>query len=174
MRTTCGQLRTGFFGSVRVHMGQIRGESMAKENLTERIGFRLRGEEFKQVVRLAAGKDVSPDDWCREVVREKLATVQAQASRSPVSSTAPVPADWAGNPSQQGPLITGAELVIFRESVRLRWLLQEFLNCCARETLTSETARHLVQEANRADGPVDDLAKKLLVNYGILKSKPTN
>jgi hypothetical protein len=147
---------------------------MAKENLTERIGFRLRGEEFKQVARLAAGKDVSPDDWCREIVREKLAAMHAQVSRSPASSTAPVPADRAGNQSQEGPLITGPELMIFRESIRLRWLLQEFLNCCAGETLTSETARHLVQQANRADGPVDDLAKKLLINYGILKPKLTN
>jgi len=155
-------------------MGQIGGESVAKENLTERIGFRLRGEEFKQVVRLAAGKDVSPDDWCREVVREKLAAIQAQASRTPASSTASVSVDRAGTQSQDGPPITGSELMIFRESVRLRWLLQEFLNCCAKETLTSETARHLVQQANRADGPADDLAKKLLINYGILKSKPTN
>jgi hypothetical protein len=147
---------------------------MAKENLTERIGFRLRGEEFKQVARLAAGKDVSPDDWCREVVREKLAAIHAQASRSPASSAASEPGDRAGNRSQEGPPITGAELMIFRESVRLRWLLQEFLNCCAKETLTSETARHLVQQANRGDGPVDDLAKKLLMNYGILKSKPTD
>jgi len=147
---------------------------MAKENLTERIGFRLRGEEFKQVVRLAAGKDVSPDDWCREVVREKLAAIHAQVSRSPANSTASVPVDRGGNQSQEGPPITGPELMIFRESVRLRWLLQEFLNCCAKETLTSETARHLVQQANRADGPADDLAKKLLINYGILKSKPTN
>jgi hypothetical protein len=70
--------------------------------------------------------------------------------------------------------MTSAEFVLFLESVRLRWLLQEFLSCCARETLTSEAARYLVEQANRPDGPAGDLAKKLLASYGVLKPKPAN
>lgn len=147
---------------------------MAKEKLTERVGFRLRGEEFKQIVRVATGKDLSPDDWCREVVREKLATIRAQASGVSASSPAPAPADRAGNQTQEELPVRKVEFALVRESIRVRWLLQEFLSYCARETLTPEACRRLIDQVNKPDRSVDELAKKFLVAYGIWKPGPTD
>jgi hypothetical protein len=147
---------------------------MAKENLTERIGFRLRGEEFKQVVRLATGKDVSPDDWCREAVREKLAAIRAEASRVPASSMAPVSADRAGSQAQGSNPMTPGEVVLFLELTRLRWLFQEFVSCLGRDALTPEACRLLHDQANKPDGPVTELAKKWMRIYRVRESRPTN
>ena len=147
---------------------------MAKKKLTKKVGFRMEDEEFRLAQRLAAGKDLSPGDWCRQVVREKLAAICAQASRAPSSSMATVPADGAGNQSQGLQVMTGPELVLFFESVRFRWLLQEFLDYWGRGELTPKVCRFLIDQTNRANGPATELARKLLAIYAGSERKPTN
>lgn len=146
---------------------------MEKENLTEKISYRLECEEFRQIQRLVAGKKLSPGDWRREAAREKLAAIRAQASRAPSSSMATAPADGAGTQTQRVQVMSGPELALFFESVRLRWLLQEFLSCLARRELTPEACHSLIDQADRPDGPARKLAARLLAMYGP-KSKPTN
>lgn len=148
-------------------LAKNRGELMAKEKLTERIGFRLTGEEFRQIQRLAAGKDQSPSDWCREIVTRALALMRAQAQ-----------ADRAANgregQAQFTEPMTRAEVMQFHETIRFRILLQRFLTHCAQDTLSAEACRQLIEQVNKPDGAVKELADKCLVAYGILKPKPTN
>jgi hypothetical protein len=140
---------------------------MANEKLTERIGFRLTSEELRQIQRLAAPKGQSPDDWCREIVRRTLAVIRAQAQ-----------ADRAGNEregqAQFTEPITRAQIMQFQETIRARILLQEFLRHYIQGTLSPDAYRQLIEQINKPDGKIAELAEKYMIAYGVLKTKPTN
>jgi hypothetical protein len=171
MLTARKRLLTGSVGSVSVHKREIEGESMAKKRLTKKVGFRMDDEEFRLAQRLAAGKDLSPGDWCRQVVRERLAAICTQASGAPSSSMTTMPADGAGNRTRGVQMMSAPELLLFFESVRLRWLLQEFLSGLAQRNLTPDTLRTLIDQADTPDGPARKLAVTLLARYA---PKPTS
>jgi hypothetical protein len=174
MLTARKRLLTGSVGSVSVYKREIGGESMAKKRLTKKVGFRMEDEEFRLAQRLAAGKDLSPGDWCRQVVREKLAAICAQASGAPSSSMVMTSADVGGNQKQKLQRMSEGEVILFLESVRLRWLLQEFLDYLSRAELTPKAGRFLVDQTNRVNGPATEFARKWLKIYDGLDRKPTN
>jgi hypothetical protein len=145
---------------------------MAKEKLTGRVSYRLGGEEFRQIQRLAAAKDLSPDDWCREAAREKLAAIRAQTARGQAGSQVQGQPTQPAPPSQsQGQKMTVGELILFQELIRLRWLFQTSLRYFGKDGLTVEGWNYLSDQANRLDGQARKMAEDWLVTYGVLKPK---
>ena len=140
---------------------------MELEKLTERIGFRLTKEEFRQIQRLAAGKGLKPGPWCREIVLRTLAAIHAQARADREAN------DREGQTQFTEPIIR-AQIMQFQETIRARILLQEFLKHYIQNTLSPEVYRQLIELINKPDGKVAELTEKYMINYGILKPKPTN
>ncbi len=133
---------------------------MAKDKLTGRVSYRLGSQAFKQVQRLAAGQDISANEWCRQVVLEKLRS-QSQTPRS--------------NPSAQPKAeesktedMTLAERIMIEEVMKVRWLLQYGVRHYAmkKTQMTVEEWQYFIDQANGGGKFLESLRKWLEV-YGI-------
>lgn len=159
---------------------------MAKEKLTERISYRLGGEEHRHIQRLAAGKNLTPDEWCREIVREKLAAIRAQASQGLASSTRQMvanadrvaaqsqaqarPAEPPAAPSQPpGQVLTRGERILFEELVRLRWMVETGMQMHLRGGgVGIDKWNYLVDQVNKIGaGKATEMVNDWLVKYGV-------
>jgi hypothetical protein len=156
---------------------------MPKEKLTGRVSYRLEGEELKQVRRLAAGKNLSPNDWCREIVREKLAAIRAQASQGLASSTRQMvahadrvvaqtqarPAETAAPSQPPGQVLTRGERILFEELVRLRWMVETGMQMHLRGGgVGIDKWNYLVDQVNKIGaGKAKEMVDEWLVKYGV-------
>jgi hypothetical protein len=78
---------------------------------------------MKQVEKLAIGQGISANEWCRQVVLEKLAE-RRRTQTAPAQPTAQSPP--AAAPSK-GPRLTEGEAMIFEEVLRLRFLIRQIV-----------------------------------------------
>jgi hypothetical protein len=109
---------------------------MGKDRLTEKISYRLGGEAFRQVQRLAAAQGISVNDWCRQAVIEKLAGQRAQASQAP---------------SGQGQAVTRGEQILLEDVLRTRYLFHNTIYHYLRTNksgLSLEMFEHIVRDSN--------------------------
>ena len=140
---------------------------MPKEKLTERISYRIGGEELRQIQRVAAGK-MSPDDWCRAAVREKLAWLRAQGAPKPQPQIQPAAPPAA--PSQPpGQVLSRGEMILFEELVRLRWMVETGMQIHLRGGGVSiDHWNYMIEQVNKIGaGKAKEMVEGWLVKYGV-------
>ena len=138
---------------------------MAKDKLTGRVSYRLGSQAFKQVQRLAAARDISTNEWCRQVVLEKL------KSQSPSPPTPPTQGELPQLPkaeARETGEFTLAEQIIIQEIMRIRWLLQYGLRhyVTKKGLVTIEEWQYLIDQAS-GGGMFGESLKKWLGAYQI-------
>lgn len=138
---------------------------MAKEKLTGRVSYRLGGQVFRQVERQAAAQGVSPNEWCRQAVIEKLRG-QSQATPGAGASRA-APRDEAN----QGEMLTRGEGVLVEELLRLRWLLQYGMRhyLAKKSSMNVEEWDFFVDQASGGE-QFRDALRKWLRAHGLIRS----
>lgn len=122
---------------------------MAKDKLTGRVSYRLGSQVFRQVERQAAARGISPNEWCRQAVIEKL---KSQAT-------------------SQGQALTKVEQILAEEILRLRWLIQNGMDHYLRKkTITAGEWEYFVGQAG-GGGQIRDEIRKWMEGHGF---KPTS
>jgi hypothetical protein len=139
MRTRFGEKQTG-------ERQKNEREVMAKDKLTGRVSYRLGGQVFRQVERLAAAQDISANEWCRQVVIEKL---KGQSQATTRAETGPGQA--ARGEASQGQAVNRGEQILLEEILRTRYLFHNTIYHYLRTNksgLSLEMFEHIVNQSN--------------------------
>jgi hypothetical protein len=143
-------------------------EVMAKDKLTGRVSYRLGGQAFKQVERLAAAQNISTNEWCRQAVIEKL---KSQSQAMTRAETGPGQAAARAEASQVQVLSRG-EQILLEEIMRIRFLIYHGVqnHVGSRTGLTAEGWNYLIEQAG--GGPqFHEIMRRWLEFYGLIKPR---
>jgi hypothetical protein len=139
---------------------------MAKDKLTGRVSYRLGGQVFRQVERLAAAQDISANEWCRQAVIEKLKSESPMTLRTAARHLMP------GATTDQSQVMTRGERILLEEILRFRYMVYKAISSHlgSMDGLTMNLWQSVVTESN--GGPnFREMLQKFLEYHGV--SKPT-
>jgi hypothetical protein len=134
---------------------------MTKDKLTGRVSYRLAGQVFRQIERLAAAQDLSVNEWCRQAALEKLKNESPPSLRAATSNQTPR--------TEQSPGLSRGEQILLEEILRIRFLIHfggqaQFGSSFG---LTAEAWKSLTDQVG--GGPrFKEVAKRWLEFYGLV------
>jgi len=157
-------MRTRVFGVVN---GKRGGEVRKKETLTGRVSYRLGGEAMRQIEKLAVGQGLTPNEWCRQVVLEKLAERKRPqaAPAQPTGQSAPAPPPSPPAPAQSLGPIMNQNQAIFEEVLRLKFLIRQLAMRYVEGNLTGQGWNFI--DINTDGNMFREVAAKWAERYGL-------